>query len=154
MTQRRQRMGGRFWLCSLSVIISTSSLHLIRYLQGLTATESSPRFGIFEHQSKKQDNIQTYQEYHRVHSSRSRCRVPWGGWRGHGVDPLCLPWWTASGRSCSACDLRGGWSPNPPVRDKTQSQKEIHYCLYERKPLLLYLMLIFGSLLAFFLFCF
>lgn len=60
--------------------------------------------------------LKMYQECHRVHSSRSRCRVLWGGWRGRGVGPLCLPGWTAIGRSCSVCGLRGGWSPSHPVR--------------------------------------
>lgn len=35
--------------------------------------------------------LDMYQECHRVRSSRSRCRVLWGGWRGRGAGPLCLP---------------------------------------------------------------
>lgn len=60
--------------------------------------------------------IKTYQACHRVRSSMSRCPVLWVEWHGHGVGPLCLPESTASGRNCSVCGLRGGWSPNHPVR--------------------------------------
>lgn len=55
-----------------------------------------------------------YRECHRVRSSMSRCRGPSGGSRGRGACLLGLLGWTASGRSCSVCGQRGGWSPAHP----------------------------------------
>lgn len=52
---------------------------------------------------------------HTVHSSRNRCQIPWGGWRGRASCHSLPRGQTATGRSYLETGLRGGWSAVLPM---------------------------------------